>query len=566
MKKILSVILCVVMLFSVAALCASAEGATFTMTVASDLHYNSKVSSASLVSKRNSISEDFFHASPAGDLPAESAAILKAFLEKAAAASSDYMLLTGDLVDSGVKADHEALAQMLKDFEAKTGKSIFVVPGNHDLYGISSQEFVSLYSDFGYGDAIAKDSDSNSYVAELKGKYRLLVIDSTNPGESEHGMTDERVDWVKAQCEKAKADGKYLIAAMHHNLIDHISAAAFIHEGDAVDKSFNLGDVLAKYGVKYIFTGHSHHQDVTAYQADNGSVLYEVVTGSLTTYPVPYRVVSFGTQVNIETRNIDKIDETLVPGGMTNKAYNLMKSDFFEYARTCFTVGINQSTLSMTEAQAIIEQLNIDPVKNPQMMQIAAKVAAKLAEALRMPLYLKDEVVAGKSIQRILGAYDVLLPETDCKTMTELISLFYEAFTAGDENYPVYSYEVFAFARGMAAVLNYGLADVTGEEYAIMMSYLTSFSGYTVPDEFLIYAGDGISRFKGIETYIATFVTPVVAELTKDQAPADNNALLEGYEPAPVIEEKEKTFWEKIADFFKKIYDYLMSIFTYFEE
>ncbi|MBQ7295847.1 MAG: metallophosphoesterase [Clostridia bacterium] len=566
MKKILSVLLCVAMLFSVTALCASAQNATMTMTVASDLHYNVKASGASLVSKRNSISEDFFHASPAGDLPAESAAILKAFLEKAAAEKSDYMLLAGDLVDSGVKTSHEALALMLKDFEAKTGKKIFVVPGNHDLYGTTADEFVSIYKDFGYSEAIAKDSESKSYVADLKGNYRLIVIDSTNPGESEHGMTDARVSWVEAQCKKAKQDGKYVIAAMHHNLIDRISAAAFIHEGDAVDKTFKLGDVLAKAGVKYIFTGHSHVQDICAYEADDGSVVYEVVTGSLTTYPVPYRVVSFGTETTIETRNIDKIDETLVPDGMTNKAYNLMKSDFLEYAHTCFSVGINQSVLSVTEADEIKEQLNIDPGKNPEMVTIANKVVDRMVEALRMPLYMKDEVVAGKSIERILAVYDVLLPQTDCKTMTELAALFYEAFTAGDENYPIYSYEVFAFTRGMAAVLNYGLEEVTGEEYAIMMSYLTSFSGYTVPDEFLIYAGDGVSRFKGIETYIATFVTPVVAELTKDAAPADNNAVLAGYEPAPVVEEEEKSFWEKIADFFKKIYDYLMSIFTYYDE
>ncbi len=566
MKKILSVILCIAMLFSVTALCASAKDATFKMTVASDLHYNPKASSASLVSKRNSISEDFFHASPAGDLPAESAAILKAFLEKAAAEKSDYVLLAGDLVDSGLKASHEALAAMLKDFEAKTGKKIFVVPGNHDLYGVSSAEFTSIYREFGYSEAAAKDADSNSYVVELKGNYRLIVIDSTDPGESEHGMTAKRVNWVKAQCEKAKKDGKYLIASMHHNLIDRVSAAAFFHEGDAVDKTFKLGDVLAEAGVKYIFTGHSHNQDIAAYEAANGSVLYEVVTGSLTTYPVPYRVVSFGTETTVETRNIDKIDVSLVPGGMTNKAYNLMQSDFFKYAHTCFTVGINQMTRSVTDVDSIMEQLNIDAGKNPQMSEIAHKVVDRLAEGLIMPLYMKDEVEAGKSIQRILAAYDVLMPETDCKTMTELAALFYDAFTAGDEDYPIYAHEVFAFTRGLAAVLNYGLANVTGEEYAIMMSYLTSFSGYTVPDEFLIYAGDGVSRFKGIETYIATFVTPVVAAMTKDAAPADNNATLEGYEPAPVVEEKEKTIWEKIADFFKKIYDYLMSIFTYYEK
>lgn len=567
MKKVLSVILCIAMLFSVTAMCASAKDATFKMTIANDLHYNAKASAAATVSKRNNVSEDFFHASPDGLMPSESFAILTAFMEKAKKENSDFLLLGGDLADGGIKSTHEEIVAMLKNFEATTGKKVFVVPGNHDLYATTSQEFVSLYNDFGYGEAIAKDSSSNSYVVELKGNYRLIVIDSVNPGESEQGMTAERVAWVKSQCEKAKADGKYLVAAMHHNFIDRVSAAAFIHKDDSVGNSLGLGDILADNGVKYLFTGHSHNQDVTAFQSEKGNTMYEVVTGALTAYPTPYRVVSFGTQVNIETKNIDKIDASLVPDGISNKAYNLMTTDFAKYVQSYFKAGINQATLSVTDVDAIRSQLKINAGEFPEVAEIADKALIRASEAMRMPLYMKDEVVAGKSIERILAAYNVLLPQTECKTMTELSALFYEGFTAGDENYPVYSYEVFAFTRGLAAVLNYALEEVTGEEYALMMSYLTSFSGYTIPEEFLSYAGDGVSRFKGIETYIATFITPVVAKLTKDESPADNNAVLTGYEPEPKPEEpvKEKSIWDKIADFFKKIYDYCMSIFSYFD-
>lgn len=566
MKKVLSVLLCIAMLFSLTALCASAEGATIKMTVATDLHYNLKYSGADLVSKRNSISEDYFHASTAGDLPAESLAIITAFLDKAASNASDYVLLAGDLVDSGVKEGHEALALMLKQFEAKTKKSIYVVPGNHDLYGITGDEFASIYADFGYNEAIAKDTKSKSYVVDLKGNYRLLAIDSIQPGESDHGMTAERVNWVKAQCDKAASQGKYLIVMMHHNLINRVSAASFIHEGDAVDEKLGLADVLAKSGVKYVFTGHSHNQDISVYKAENGNTIYDVTTGSLTTYPVPYRVVSFGTQTNIETHHIDKVDASLVPGGMTQTALKVMNEDFVKYSQICFNLGINQITKSYMKASAIKSQLKIDEEKDPEIAEIADRTVDKMAEALIMPLYITDETEEGKSIQRILAPYEVLLPETDCETILELAVLFFKAYTEGDENYPIYAHEVFAFTRGLAAVLNYGLADVTGEEYALMMSYLTSFSGYRVPEEFLIYAGDGIARFKGIETYIATFVTPVVADFTKDDEPADNNVVLAGYEPAPVAEEKEKTLWEKFVDFLKRIYDYLMSIFTYYDE
>ncbi len=566
MKKILSVLLCALMLLGVTAICASAEGATVTLTVASDLHYNFAASGAPELSKRNNVSADYYHVSVAGDLPAESFAVITAFLEKAADNESDYLLITGDLVDNGLKEGHEALALMLKDFEAKSGKSVYVVPGNHDFYGVTPAEFEAIYADFGYGEAIAKDSLSKSYTVDLKGNYRLLLIDSTKEGESADGMTVERVNWVKAQCEKAKADGKYLIAAMHHNLLEHVSASELSHGSNYVDSALNLAGFLSDGGVKYVFVGHSHNQDISGYKSNAGNEIYEVITGSLTSYPVPYRVVSFGTQTNFETRHIDKIDISLVPEGMSATAAKVMNEDFLGYSRKCYELGINILAQNYLTASALKNQLAVDRTKNPEVAAIVDKIVDRMAEALAMPLYMRDEVIKGESIQRILAAYDVLLPETDCATMAELAALFYIASTAGDEDYRIYSEEVFAFTRGMAAVLNYGMENVTGEEYAAMMSYMSGISGVTIHEGFLYYAGNGVSRFKGIETYIATAVTPVVAEFTDDEAPADNNAVLSGYEPKPAAEEKEKTFWEKIADFFKKIYDYLMDIFTYYDD
>ncbi len=567
MKKTLSVLLCIIMLFVSTAVCASAEGATIKMTVASDIHYNLNISGAEKLSKRNSISEDYSHVSMSGDLPAESLAIVKAFFDKAAASDSDYVLLTGDLVDSGIKAGHEAFALMLKEFEAKTGKRVFVVPGNHDLYGVSAAEFSSIYADFGYNEALAKDSKSISYTVELKGGYRLLVIDSTNPGESSHGITAERIEWIKTQCNKAKSDGKYLVVAMHHNLLERTSAATFLHGDTTVDTSLGIADILADAGVRFVFTGHSHIQDVAAYKSAAGNTVYEVVTASLNSYPLPYRVVSFGSQTSIDTVNIDKIDTSLVPDGMSEKAFALMEKDLLKYSKTCFELAVNQQTRNVVSENSLKKYLEIDEEKNPEMALIADEAISRMAEALIMPLYVKDEVEKGKSLQRILATYDVLLPETDCKTMAELATLFYIAFTEGDENYTFYSYEVFAFTRGMSAVINYGLANATGEDYAQIMSYLTSFSKFTVPAGVFSYAGDGVAKFRGIETYIATCITPVVASYTTDDAPADNDVVLEGYEPAPpAAEEKEKSFWEKIADFFKRVYDYLMSIFTYYDK
>lgn len=127
------------------------------ITVANDLHYNGTYTSLANVRKHNSISEDFYHISSTGKLVYESYAIIVSFLEQAAKNDSDIVLLPGDIVDVGTVKEHEVMTAILAEFEATSGKSVYVVPGNHDLFQTSVAEFMELYEDFGYGEALAVD-------------------------------------------------------------------------------------------------------------------------------------------------------------------------------------------------------------------------------------------------------------------------------------------------------------------------------------------------------------------------------------------------------------------------
>jgi hypothetical protein len=83
---------------------------------------------------------------------------------------------------------------------------------------------------------------------------------------------------------------------IHHNVIEHLPGQS----KHPLGKRYMLGNapkllpILNKYGVKLIFTGHLHVQDVAKSQE-----IYEICTGSLVSYPHPYRVV----ELKIDSRN-----------------------------------------------------------------------------------------------------------------------------------------------------------------------------------------------------------------------------------------------------------------------
>ena len=105
MKKVISLFLCAIMIFSMGLITAAAKTDSVVITVANDLHLDLEDSFADSVRKRNSVSAEYAHVSAGGQLLYESYAILKAFLENAAKNESGYVIIPGDISNNGLVAE-----------------------------------------------------------------------------------------------------------------------------------------------------------------------------------------------------------------------------------------------------------------------------------------------------------------------------------------------------------------------------------------------------------------------------------------------------------------------------
>ena len=134
----------------------------------------------------------------------------------------DAVILSGDLTLNGAYESHSDLAAVLMPLK-EAGIAVFVLPGNHDAGGaaysffggsidefesVSDGDFPLLYSNFGYDSAISRDSASQSYVAELSPKLRLLFTD-VNANGTAGKVRDETAAWAQEQLAAAKECRSY---------------------------------------------------------------------------------------------------------------------------------------------------------------------------------------------------------------------------------------------------------------------------------------------------------------------------------------------------------------------
>ena len=564
MKKLLSVILCLSMLLSYGVMTVGAHEEKLTINVATDLHLDQD-SFGDLTAEGGEVAEGFAHVADSGHLYRESKAIITAFLEKAAKDDSKALLVAGDLSDTGLETEMKELAEMFRKFEAETGKQIYVVPGNHDVTKNPASKFAEIFADFGYNEAIVKDSNSTSYVAELPDDYRLIAIDSTGYQQGGACIDKARLEWIRQQAEKAQKDGKKAIAMLHHNIMPHMVLIDIVHPTAVVDKSLGLKEMFAQYGVKYVFTGHSHENDIASYISEKGEVIYDIETGSMCLYPAVYRTVSLGDEVKIETKRIEEINVDMVPkAGLSTEALNLMKTNFTEYTKRCAYIGIETTLNSSFLKSAFIKNLiKVDSSADLEMSTLIDRIIPKLKVALNMPFYAENEAVEGESIDSVLKAFNVTIPKSKYENLASLAVEIYQKHVVGDENMQAYSNEVVLSSKGIGAALAYTLSDVSAEEYTMALTYVCKLLGVELPTDLLAFASDKIKRFQGIELVVSTAILPLILKVTVDEAPGDNDVTLPGYAQLVEPPVAEKTFWEKVQDFFIKIFSFIMSLFAF---
>jgi len=229
---------------------------------------------------------------------------------------NDIILVPGDLSKDGEKASHMLAAGYLAELKA-AGKKVYVVPGNHDILNghsykyvgdvvervpnITPDQFVQIYADYGFKDALQRDPDSLSYVVEPQPGLWLLALDANHYRENiedKESVTDGKFNpqtlaWIEKMLGQAAKENKSVIVMMHHGIMEHYVGQQKNYGEYIVDDYEEVAKMLANYNVRLVFTGHYHAQDITEKKyTDNGKYIFDIETGSLVTYPCPIRVVN----------------------------------------------------------------------------------------------------------------------------------------------------------------------------------------------------------------------------------------------------------------------------------
>jgi 3',5'-cyclic AMP phosphodiesterase CpdA len=263
----------------------------------------------------------------------------------------DILLVPGDITKDGEKIGHQAMATFFAQLESN-GTRVYVMPGNHDINNAkakiydgntessaeqtSKTDFPTIYANFGYSEAIARDPNSLSYVAQLQPGLRLLSIDAsryddfTNGDIAEGRIKPQTLTWVLAQIAAAKQQNIEVYGMMHHNLIEHYAGQSRLDSGYVVNDWESITPQLMEAGLKIIFTGHYHANDISSY-THNGKVITDIQTGSLVTAPSPYRIVTLkDKQLVVKSKVVSSIAANL-PGSVTFPNYaNLFLSQHLD--------------------------------------------------------------------------------------------------------------------------------------------------------------------------------------------------------------------------------------------
>ncbi len=251
----------------------------------------------------------------------------------------DVLLITGDLANNGELTNHEIVKNKLQKL-AENGTQVLVIPGNNDINSpdaksysgtgssvvpvVSPAEFAALYGDFGYNDALYRDVNSLSYIFQVRENLWILGIDACiySPAYKRSGsIKTGTMIWIQEKMVEANEKGITVLAMMHHGIAEHYTGQSTLIKGDVVNDFSNVSISLMNAGIKLVFTGHSHANDIVEVSG-NGNSIWDIETGSLATPISPYRVLTIDDNfIKIEARRITKIEKPF-PGGKSFLDYS----------------------------------------------------------------------------------------------------------------------------------------------------------------------------------------------------------------------------------------------------
>jgi 3',5'-cyclic AMP phosphodiesterase CpdA len=227
-------------------------------------------------------------------------------LEALRLADLDFLIIPGDLTQNGEQVNHDWLVEKLNSLPYPT----YLIPGNHDAPDWDShgqwlglKNFPLTYKNFGY------EKNRLYYAIEVASDVHLIGLNSNQFLRGSNQVTgaidSEQYGWLETTLKMLK--GKFVMVMVHHNVLEHIPMQARhpMTKMYIIEKHERLVHLLRSYGVKLVFTGHFHMQDIAESKG-----LYDITTGSLVGYPHPYRICEMDDQeIKIRSHQITSLEQ-----------------------------------------------------------------------------------------------------------------------------------------------------------------------------------------------------------------------------------------------------------------
>jgi Icc protein len=159
---------------------------------------------------------------------------------------ADFCIIAGDLADHGeAEAYHR-----LKDLTAGISIPTYITLGNHD----DRPTFLDIF-----GADMADETGKVNHVIDAKG-YRVIVLDSSEPGRVDGVLTAQQMDWLRDRL--AEAADRPVIVVLHHN------ANALHIEADTIkihDDAPFIAALKSHDDVRQVIAGHVHLTSTAMY-------------------------------------------------------------------------------------------------------------------------------------------------------------------------------------------------------------------------------------------------------------------------------------------------------------
>ncbi len=235
--------------------------------------------------------------------------ILTSLMNQLAEDESDIVLVSGDVTTKAEREAHEGVIRLLRSLKEK-GKRVYVITATHDYHdgdvtrkyvgdeavevpAVKREELYDMYREFGPDEAIAVHRESMSYIVQLCDGYRLFALNDDSNHKNGSGFSEECFEWISEQIKDANLNGQFIIPMTHHPMLSPSPFYKIIGGGNIMKDADKRIDEFTEMGLHYMFTGHTHMQDISYKLTEKGKVFYDITTAAAVGYPATYRKVEF---------------------------------------------------------------------------------------------------------------------------------------------------------------------------------------------------------------------------------------------------------------------------------